>query len=187
MTKIFIFALLIFLFSAKVDAARIDIYREILVKNSYTIRYENPAPRVTNKDKMELYGKSGLSVEANDYLTDRPKNGVITAENQDKYEEIGFDDFYICRLSKNGEDYFFSKYRKGTRWTYVGTRRNRVAANEKNYLAELLEGKSYGDSDMTRLLNAILPDSVKQNINSLRRAKFQAVYFMKIFDQILTV
>ena len=178
MTKIFIFALLIFLFSAKVDAARIDIYREILVKNSYTIRYENltPAPRVTNKDRVELYGKSGLSVEANDYLTDRPKNGVITAENQDKYEEIGFDDFYICRLSKNGEDYFFSKYRKGTRWTYVGTRRNRVAANEKNYLAELLEGKSYGDSDMTRLLNAILPDSVK----SAQQPKYKFVAQGKI-------
>ena len=163
MKKIFIVILLIFLFPFKGETAKIDIYREMLVKNCYTIRYENltPAPRVTNRDRVELYGKSGLAVEANDYLTNKPKNGIITAENLDKYEEVGFDNFYMCRLSKSSEDYFFTKYKKGNRWEYVGTRRNRVAANEKNYLAEILEGKSYGDSDMSRLLNAILPGSAK--------------------------
>lgn len=163
MKKFFTVGLLIFLLPSAAESARIDIYREMLQNNSYTIRYENltPAPRVTNRDRIEMYGKSTLAVESNDYLTNKPKIGVITAENADKYEEVGFDNFYMCRLSRNGEDYFFSKYKKSNRWEYVGTRRNRVAANEKNYLAEILEGKSYGDSDMTRLLNAIVPSNDK--------------------------
>lgn len=182
MKKIFIVSLLIFLFPFKGETARIDIYREMLLKNSYTIRYENltPAPRVTNRDRVEMYGKSTLAVESNDYLTNKPKNGVITAENLDKYEEVGLDNFYMCRLSKNGEDYFFSKYKKDNRWEYVGTRRNRVAANEKNYLAEILEGKSYGDSDMTRLLNAILPNNDK----SAQQATYKFVAQGKLPDNL---
>lgn len=183
MKKFFIAVAMIILFSGNAESARIDSYREMLQRNSYTIRYENltPAPRVTNRDRVEMYGKSTLAVESNDYLTNKPKNGVITAENLDKYEEVGFDNFYMCRLSKNGEDYFFSKYKKSNRWEYVGTRRNRVAANEKNYLAEILEGKSYGDSDMTRLLNAIVPNDDKSaqqaNYNFVAQGKLSENLF----------
>ena len=131
--------------------------------NVYTVRYENitPAPRVTNRDRVELYGKSGLAAESNDYLLNKPKYGIITSENQNKYEEVGDGTFYICRLSKDEEDFFFSKYKKNGAWQYIGTRKNRVTANEKNYLAEIIEGKSFGDADMSRLLNAILPDAKK--------------------------
>ena len=159
MKKVLIAVLLIFMSFSNVNAAKIDIYQEILMSNSYTIRYDNltPAPRVTNRDRVELYGKSGLAVENNDYLLNKPKSGVITCAGNDKYEEVGNDDFYICRLSKNGEDFFFTKYRKGNKFEYFGTKKNHVKANEKNYLAEIVEGKSYGDADMSRLLNAILP------------------------------
>ena len=175
MKKFFIIlGLIIFSMSVNGEASRLDKYREILLSRFYTIEYQNitPAPRVTNKDRLELYGKSGLAVEENDFLTNKPKNGVITADGQNKYEEVGgeVDDnlFYMCRLSKNGEDFFFSKYKtinkKGTgRWKYVGTRRNRVVANNKNYIAEILENESYGDSDMSRLINAILPNSNKNS------------------------
>ena len=172
MKKIFLLGLLIFSLPFQVEASRLDAYREILASHSYTIKYENitPAPRVTNKDRLELYGKSGLAVEENDFLTNKPKSGVITAEGQNKYEEVGGEVdgnlFYMCRLSKDGEDFFFSKYKtankKGEgRWKYVGTRRNRVVANDKNYIAEILENESYGDSDMSRLINAILPNANK--------------------------
>ena len=163
MKKFFIAAMLAFLFSASAQAAKIDAYRELLLKNSYTIRYENitPPPRITNADRVELYGKSGLAVEGNNYLLNKPKHGVITCADSDKYEEVGEGDFYLCRLSKNDEDFFYTKYKRGDDWEYFGTRKNRVEANSKNYLAELVEGESYGDSDMTRLLNAILPDDVK--------------------------
>ena len=163
MKKFLITTVLIFLVAVNAEAAKIDAYREILLGNSYTIRYENltPAPRVTNKDRVELYGKSGLAVEENEYLVNRPKTGVITASGGDRYEEVGSDDLYMCRLSKDGEDFFFTKYQKRGKWEYVGERKNRVVANDKNYLAEILEGKSFGDADMTHLLNAILPNDMK--------------------------
>ena len=163
MKKILMIILLIFLSSQQAGAAKIDAYQKILLSNSYTIRYENltPAPRVTNRDKVELYGKSGLAVENNDYLLNRPKSGVITCAENAKYEEVGNEDFYICRLSKNGEDFFFTKYKKSGKFEYFGTEKNHVKANEKNYLAEIIEGKSYGDADMSRLLNAILPNENK--------------------------
>ena len=162
--KIYLIAgLLTVLFSANAQAAKIDAYRDLLLKNSYTIRYENitPPPRVTNADRVELYGKSGLAVEGSNYLLNKPKRGVITCAGTEKYEEVGEGDFYMCRLSKNAEDFFYTKYRRGGDWEYFGTRKNRVEANAKNYLARLIEGESYGDADMSRLLNAILPDEVK--------------------------
>ena len=163
MKKIFIVVLLFFLSSNSVNAAKIDSYREILLGNSYTIRYENltPSPRVTNRDRVELYGKSGLAVENNDYLLNKPKNGIITCSGSDKYEEVGNEDFYMCRLSKSGEDFFFTRYKKGNKTEYFGTKKNHVKANEKNYMAEIVEGQSYGDADMSRLLNAILPSEKK--------------------------
>ena len=159
MKKFFIAVLLFFISSTNVNAAKIDIYREILLGNSYTIRYENltPAPRVTNRDRVELYGKSGLAVESNDYLLNKPKNGIVTCAGSAKYEEVGNEDFYMCRLSKDGEDFFFTRYKKGNKIEYFGTKKNHVRANEKNYMAEIIEGQSYGDADMSRLLNAILP------------------------------
>lgn len=162
--KKFLFVVgLIFLFAADAHASKLDAYRQMLMSNSYTIRYENitPPPRVTNADKVELYGKSGLAVEGNDYLRNKPKRGVITCDGQNKYEEIGEGDFYLCRLSKNAEEFFFTKYKRGSDWEYFGTRKNRVEANAKNYLARLVEGESYGDADMSRLLNAILPAGAK--------------------------
>ena len=159
MKKIFLIALLsIFFTQNEIEAAKIDFYRNILLNNSYTIRYENltPAPRITNKDRVELYGKSGLAVEANENLINKPRIGIIVSEGQDKYEEVGDGDLNMCRLSKNGEDFFFT-------FEYAGSKKNRVEANEKNYLAELLEGKSFGDADMSRLLNAILPSSEKSS------------------------
>ena len=166
MKKIFLIALLsIFFTQNEATAAKIDFYRNILLNNSYTIRYENltPAPRVTNRDRVELYGKSGLAVEANENLINKPRIGIIVCEGQNKYEEVGDGDLNMCRLSKNGEDFFFTKYRKKDNFEYAGSKKNRVEANEKNYLAELLEGKSFGDADMSRLLNAILPSSEKSS------------------------
>ena len=130
MKNYFIVVLLIFLFAANAEASKLEIYRDMLLKNSYTIRYENitPPPRVTNADRVPLYGKNGLSVENNDYLLNKPKRGIITCSDLDKYEEIGEGDLYLCRLTKNSEDFFYTKYKRGDDWEYFGSRRNRVEA-----------------------------------------------------------
>ena len=171
MKKLLIAVLLIFISSINAEAAKIDAYREILLGNSYTIRYDNltPAPRVTNRDKVVLYGKSGLSTEGNDYLINKQKCGVITCAGNDRYEEVGTEDFYICKLSKNGEDFFFTRYKEGKKISYFGTKKNHVKANERNYLAEIFEGQSYGDADMSRLLNAILPADDKVSEQNIYR------------------
>ena len=145
------------------EAARIDAYRDILLGGSYTIRYDNitPAPRVTNRDKVDIFGKNGMSVERNDYLTNRQTRGIVTSNGRDKYEEVGDGNMDMCRLSKGNEDFYFTKYKKGDGYEYFGTERNKVKANAKNYVAEIVEGESYGDSEVSRLLNAMLPPDRK--------------------------
>lgn len=145
------------------QASELDSYREMLRSNMYTIRYENltPAPRVTNRDRMELFGKSGMAVDENEYFANRPKSGILVGNGKDKYEEVGDASFKMCRLTKGDENFLFTKYEKNGKTEYYGTKKGKVEANSRNFLAELVEGQSYGDADMSRLLNAMLPDSEK--------------------------
>ena len=73
--KIFLMTLgVAIFFMNQATAAKLDYYRDLLIKNSYTIKYENitPAPRITNRDKVEIYGKSRALTEESDYLLNRP-------------------------------------------------------------------------------------------------------------------
>lgn len=147
--------------SSTVEAAKIDRYREILLGNRYTIRCENltPAPRVTNRTKMELYGKSGLAVDSNDFFVNRPVGNLIVSDGDDRYEEVGYEDFYQCRLIKNGENFFFTRYPSKDGVEYFGSKKGKVAANPRNYMAELVNGESFGDENFSMLLNAVIDRS----------------------------
>ena len=144
-------------------ADSLDAYRNLLKSDSYTIKYENitPAQRVTNKDRLELFGSSGMAVGRNDYLVNKTIRGFITSNGVSKYEEVGDGAFDMCRLQKGNENFLFTRRTKGDRVEYYGEGKNKIRANSRNYLAELLEGESYGDADMSRLLNAMMPDSDK--------------------------
>ena len=146
-----------------VEASQLDYYRDLLLKKVYTIRYENitPPPRVTNRDKIELFGKNGLAVNKNDYLTNKQIIGIITSNGEDRYEEVGDGIFNMCRLTKGSENFLFTKYKKDNAYEYFGTKKGKVEANSRNYLAEIMEGQSYGDPAFSNLLNAIIPDSKK--------------------------
>lgn len=137
---------------------KIDAYRKILLGGRYTIRCENltPASRITNRTKMELYGKSGLAVDANNFFVNRPVSDVVVSDGDDRYEEVGYEDFHQCRLMRGGENFFFTKYTDKGAVTYFGNKKGKVAANGRNYMAELIDGESYGDEDFSRLLNAML-------------------------------
>ena len=139
---------------------KIDVYRKILLGGRYTIRCENltPTSRVTNRTKMELYGKSGLAVDANDFFVNRPVSDVVVSDGDDRYEEVGYEDFHQCRLVRGGENFFFTKYVDNGAVTYFGSKKGKVSANGRNYMAELIDGESYGDEDFSRLLNAMLED-----------------------------
>ena len=159
--KKFILLLIIFLLSSTAEAAKIDAYKEILSNRRYTIRYENltPAPRVTNRDVAELYGKSGLIVEQNDFFVNRPLSGIVTESGDNKYEEIGYQDFYQCRLMRGGENFIFTRYKnKKGAIEYFGNKKGKVEANTRNYLSELLAGESFGDNNFTEMMNALNSD-----------------------------
>lgn len=155
--------ILIFAALTPVKASNLDFYRNILLSGKYTIKYENitPQPRVTNRDKIELFGKNGLAVNKNDYLTNKQIIGIITSNGPDRYEEVGDGNFNMCRLTKSEENFLFTKYKKGSGYEYFGTKKGKVEANARNYLSEAVEGQSYGDPEVTSLLNAMLQNSAK--------------------------
>jgi hypothetical protein len=174
--KKFSFILLtIFFVSSTVYASKIDAYKEIILNRRYTIRYDNltPAPRITNRDVAELYGKSGLIVETNDFFTNRPLSGIVTANNEDKYEEIGYKDFYQCRLQRGGETFIFTHYtnKKGAK-EYFGSKKGKVEANTRNYLTELMTGESFGDNNFTEMMNALISDYKFINSGTLDNGLF---------------
>lgn len=147
----------------RAQADRLDAYREMLMKGSYTIRYDNitPPPRVTNRDKLPLFGASGMAVDKNDYLTNRQRSGIIVSDGDDRYEEVGDGKFNMCRLQKGDENFVFTKYQKKGEWRYFGEGEGTVTAGSRNFLGETVDGKSYGEEDTSRLFMAILPDSMK--------------------------
>lgn len=164
MKKFLLLIIALLAVSSTADAAKIDAYRALLENKSYTIRYDNltPAPRVTNRDVVELYGKSGLAVEGNDYFRNRPLSGVITSRGDDRYEEVGYADFFQCRLARGGENFIFTRYKnKNGAVEYFGSKKGRVEANSRNYLAELIAGESFGDANFSEMMNAIIADSHK--------------------------
>lgn len=144
-------------------SGRLETYRNILIGKQYTIRYENitPSPRVTNRDRVNVFGSSGMAVNQNDYLTNKVKRGIVVGDGEDRYEEVGDGNFDMCRLTKGSETFLFTRYTKGDRIEYFGSKKNKVEANSRNYMAEIIDGQSYGDADVSRLLNAMLPDNLK--------------------------
>ena len=165
--KIVLLVVMLLSLSAVTEAAKIDAYREILLSQNYTISYDNltPIPRITNRDKINLYGKSGLSINVNDLFVNKPVSGIITSDGNNRYEEIGYNDFYQCRLVKNEETFIFTKYKdkKSGKIEYYGKKKGKVEANSRNYLAELIDGESFGDVNFTRLLNALLSNDDKSS------------------------
>ena len=73
-------ALMIGISPTSASADSLDAYRQLLKSENYTIRYRNitPAARVTNKDRQELFGSSGMAVGRNDYLVNKTLVGLIT-------------------------------------------------------------------------------------------------------------
>ena len=161
MKKIFLLTTIFTLMFSSVNAAKIDKYREILESGVYTIRYDNltPAPRTTNRDVAELYGKNGLAVEKNNFFLNRPLSGIITSSGENRYEEVGYEDFFQCRLMRGGENFTFTRYKnKSGGVEYFGSKKGKVEANSRNYLLEILYGESFGDVNFTEMMNAITVD-----------------------------
>ena len=175
MKKFFLLTTTLLILSAQVEAANIDAYQKILDSGRYTIRYENltPAPRVTNRNIVELYGKNGLAAEINNFFLNRPLNGVIVGDGENRYEEIGYEKFFQCRLVKGNDIFIFTRYpAKNGSVEYFGDKKGKVSANSRDYLLELLNGENFGDVNFTEMMTAIISDSRKNAAQ--RKYKFVA-------------
>ena len=147
------------------EAGNLDTYRNILAKGTLTLKYENitPLPRVTNKDKMNFYGRDGMALEKASFLTNRQLDGIVVINGNDKYEEVAHGEHSMCSLSKGDSVYYFTKVIAKNKPEYYGTmgKKNIVAATDRNMQITFMSGESYADPVMTRLLSAILPASQK--------------------------
>ena len=152
-------------FALEAEAYHLDTYRQLLMNNKFTLKYENitPMPRATNKDKVHFYGSDGMAVDKAHFLTNRQFEGIIVMNSADKYEEVGHENMHMCNLTKGDKAYFFTKHFDGKKTTYYGDagKKNKVSARDKNMQAIYISGQSYADPVMTRLLTAILPPSHK--------------------------
>lgn len=145
------------------EASNLDTYRDLLLKKTYTIKYVNitPEERVTNKDKVTLTGSNSMNTNRVSRLQYKPLESVIVADGKKQYEEIGENGFKVCRLQNEKGTYVFTKYEDAGKWNFWGSKKNTVVATLTNTEAYLAQGESFGTNDMTRVLNAMLPDDQK--------------------------
>ena len=150
-------------FSAIAEASNIDTYRDLLMSKKYTIKYENVTPeeRITNKDKITLTGNNTMRTGNISRLMYKPLECVVVSDGTNRYEEMGYDGFISCRLQNANGTYVFTKYNEGQGTAVWGIKKNMVVANQTNNVAYIMQGDAFGGNDMTRFLNAILPDNLK--------------------------
>lgn len=146
-----------------VEASNLDTYRNLLMKQTYTIRYVDITPevRMTNKDKIPMYGRNTMDQSQSCFLTNKQVEYLLVADGENKYEEMEAGDFKQCRLVKGDDTYVFVKHRNNGIEDIWGSKKGVVSPMKRNLRAEAMAGASYGGSKMTRYLNAMLPNENK--------------------------
>lgn len=159
--------------SAMCEASNLDTYRNLLLKKTYTIKYQEitPQARATNKDRINLYGKNSMDTSTSDLFVNKPTQNILACDGNNKYEEIGVGNAYLksagikgvatCRLQKGKEVFNYTRYYDKDKLVYRGAKKGSVSAVDYNILATLTQGESFGTANMTRLLNAMLPNNNK--------------------------
>lgn len=165
-------------------ADRLDTYRNLIMNRTYTIRCESitSEPRVTNRDRYytggknrlalingaimlqsnSVIGRSGINTSDIGEYTYKPMKCFVTAEGNKHYMETSAqEDFASCVLDIENESFKYTRVKKDGTVTYVGTKKNTVVANDFNYENELKYGQGMGTADVTRLINAMLPEGTR--------------------------
>lgn len=150
------------------EARNIDTYRNLLMKKTYTIKFRDitPEPRITNKDSIHMYGKNAMDRSQSIFLLYKPTQGIVTADGENRYEELGYGDLKQCRFQRGTDTFVFTK--KVTKQAtgnllseIFGSKKNEVSPIATNFMAQSMLGSSFGSSALTRYLNAILPNENK--------------------------
>lgn len=90
--------------------------------------------------------------------------GVLVLHGTDKYEEMNYEDYGKCRLTKGDKEYvFYRKKEKGKdKGKYSSSEGdNKVSAQPIDEEARLIYGESFCDGDVTRLFQLLLPAEQK--------------------------
>ena len=143
--------------SENAEARNSDTYRNLLKNKTYTIKYVD----ITNKDKIHMYGKNSMDTSQSSFLLNSQTESVAVADGNNRYEEIKCGDFTQCRLQIGTDQYTFVKYFNGKKVDIYGNKKGSITADNINELAYKMQGASYGSSQMTRYLNALLPNDEK--------------------------
>ena len=145
-------------------ADNLDTYRNLLLKKVYTIKYTNITfeARQTNRDKVSLIGNNYMDIGKVDALLYKPTQSVIVSDRDKRYEEVGNEKFTSCRLQVGDKTYVFTRVKdKDDKISWYGSKKGEVIADKTNRYAQLLQGDSYGNETVTRMLNACLPNNRK--------------------------
>lgn len=155
---------------SSVEARNIDTYRDLLLKKTYTIKFKDitPEARITNKDSIHMYGKNDMDRSQSTFMLYKQTSGIVTADGDNRYEEIGYGDMKQCRFQRGEDTFVFIKNAVkaptgNLMYEIYGAKKNLVAPIATNYMAQSMLGSSYGSSALTRYLNAILPDDNKSS------------------------
>ena len=150
------------------EASKLDAYRNMLIKKTYSIKFKDitPAPRTTNKDVVKMYGKNSMDTSQSYFMLYKQSEGYITSEGDNRYEEIGFGDIKQCRFQRGEDTFVFVKQQTQKNNNplleiFGGSKKNVIVPTQTNFLASFMQGMSFGSDGLTRYLNAILPDDYK--------------------------
>ena len=149
-------------------ADNLDTYRNLLQKRVYTIKYANITfePRQTNRDKVTLMGYNYMDIGNVLALMYKPTQSIIVSDKDNRYEEVGNEQFAQCRLQLGDKTYVFNRRTEKDKdkkdiVTWYGNKKGSVIADPTNRYAQLMQGDSFGNETMTRMLNACLPNDRK--------------------------
>lgn len=155
---------------SSVEAKNSDTYRDLLLKKTYTIKFRDitPEARITNKDSIRMYGKNDMDRSQSTFMLYKQTSGVVTADGDNRYEEIGYGDMKQCRFQRGEDTFVFVKKEVkdaagAIAHEIYGAKKNVVSPIATNFMAQSMLGRSYGSSALTRYMNAILPDDYKSS------------------------
>lgn len=163
--------------TSSAEASNLDTYRNLLMNRTYTIKYTDitPAPRITNRDSIKIYGKNSMDTSQSSFMFYKQTEGIIVCNGENRYEEEKSGEYSQCRLQKGEDTYVFLKAINTAAPNALasifggGGKKNRVVPIDTNYTAQVMQGESFGSENLTRYLNAILPDTNKgQDMPSFR-------------------
>ena len=129
--------------------------------HNYTISYENitPPERIHNRDVVDMTYSFGRIPTPQNYAQ-KSYSGMIVAQGEKRYVEVNYGGESRISLRQADKTFSFKGIEKKDKVEYKGMNGGKeVTALKFHPENELLYGESFGTSEVSRLLGAMLPAS----------------------------